>query len=97
MAWFRCFIRGENFAADVDGQRGLFGWYTTRFVEAAGPEEAEDLALQGLKAEPTSAPPAWYKHVVTARVFFAGIVEIAVGDVPVPQPGFVWYPMESEG
>jgi len=96
MAWFRCFIRGENFAADVDGQRGLYGWYTTRFVEAASAEEAETMALQGLKAEPKLAPPAWYKPVATARVFFEKIAEIPAGDVPAPQPGFVWYAMESD-
>jgi hypothetical protein len=96
MVWFRCFIRGENFAAEVDGQRGLFGWYTTRFVEAASAEKAEELALQGLKAEPKLAPPAWYKPVRTARVFFEDIAEIAAGDVPVQQPGFAFYPMESE-
>jgi hypothetical protein len=96
MTWFRCFIRGENFAADVDGQRGLIGWYTTRFVEATSAEDAETLALEGLKAEPKLAPPAWYKPAVTARVFFEEIAEIAAGDVPMQQPGFVWHPMESE-
>jgi hypothetical protein len=94
MAWFRCFIRGENFAADMDGQRDLFGFYTTRFVEAASAEEAETLALQGLKAEPKLAPPAGYKPAGIARVFFEEIAEIAAGDVPAPQPGFVWYAME---
>jgi hypothetical protein len=96
MAGFRCFIRGENFPGELTGGAGLFGFYTTRFVEAASAEEAETLALQGLKAEPKLAPPAGYKPAGIARVFFEEIAEVAACDVPARQQGFVWYPMESE-
>jgi hypothetical protein len=40
MAWFRTFIRGENFQINDSGKVECLGFYTTRFVEVDLLEEA---------------------------------------------------------
>ena len=57
MAWFRCFIRGEDFPGQVVGESGPVGFYVTRFVEAADAREAEAIAFRSLRAQPKLAPP----------------------------------------
>jgi hypothetical protein len=56
MAWFRCFICGENFPGQLIGETQLVGFYVTRFVEATDAAGAEAAALQALRAEPQLAP-----------------------------------------
>jgi hypothetical protein len=95
MAWFQCFIRGENFPGQFIGETGLVGFYVTRFVEAADPAAAEVGALRGLRAEPKLAPPSGYTPSGQERVFFEEIKAVAVERVPTVQPGFAWYSMED--
>ena len=52
MAWFRCFICGENFPGALAGISGLVGFYTTRFVEAIDHDDAEARVLELLRGEP---------------------------------------------
>lgn len=95
MAWFRCFIRGENFPGQLVGKAGPVGFYVTWFVEAANSVSAEVAALQALKSEPKLAPPPGYTPTGQARVFFEEIEELAAEQVPAVRTGFVWYPMED--
>ena len=57
MPKFKVFVNGRNYWVNLDGERRRFGFYTTRFVEAASPEEAEERAVQLLRedAELTAA------------------------------------------
>ena len=95
MAWFRCFIRGENFPGELAGEPGLVGFYVTRFVEAANAEEAEGHAMAALRAEPNLVPPAEYQPSGIARVYFEEITELRQEQIPPQQPGFVWHPMDA--
>ncbi|MDB5309896.1 MAG: hypothetical protein JWO38_4098 [Gemmataceae bacterium] len=94
MAWFRCFIRGENFPGQMIGESGPVGFYVTRFVEATDSGEVETAALRVLRAEPQLAPPQGYTPSGRARVFFEAVEELAAGPVPRVQPGFAWHTME---
>jgi hypothetical protein len=49
--WYKCFIAGENFPGQLIDQDYLIGFYTTRFVQAAGEEDAESVGLEFLKTE----------------------------------------------
>ena len=95
MAWFRCFIWGENFPGQMIGESGPVGFHVTRFVEAGDAGEAEAVALQSLRAEPKLIPPPGYTPSAQVQVFFEEIEEIAAWSVPAVQPGFAWYPMEE--
>jgi hypothetical protein len=96
LAWFKCFIRGENFPGALAGISGLVGFYTTRFVEAADASEAEAHALDELRGEPRLSPPPGYQPTGIAKVFFEEISELPGSKVRDPQPGFVWYPMDAD-
>lgn len=95
MPWFRCFVRGENFPGELIGEKGLVGFYLTRFVEAADAPDAEAVALNELKADPRLAPPPGYTPTGQARVFFEEIEEVSPERVPSAPPGITWHPMDE--
>lgn len=95
MAWFRCFIRGDNFPGQMIGEAGPVGFYVIRFVEAADAGEVEAAAIQLLRTEPQMAPPHGYTPSGQARVFFEEIEEVSAERVPTVQPGFTRHPMDE--
>lgn len=92
MAWYKCLIEGENFPGSLIQQDGFVGFFVIRCVEADTEDDAETLALAGLKQEAMfdlggAAKPQ------DARVYFNEIVEI---DEPLtPLPGATWFQMEK--
>jgi hypothetical protein len=95
MAWFRCFIRGENFPGQRIGETDLIGFYTNRFIEAEDADAAETGVLQQLKTDATLAPPKGYRPRGQARVYFEQIEEVAAAEVPDGPQGFTWFKMED--
>lgn len=49
MKKYRVFINGQNFLLNFDDRVQKMGFYTTRFVEAATPEDAEQAAIQMMR------------------------------------------------
>jgi len=96
MAWFRCSIRGENFPGELIGEHGLIGFLISRDVEAGSAEQAEDYALELLRAEPKLTPPAGYIPTGIARIFVEEIVEVSAAESPSQQQGFTFYSMNTE-
>ncbi len=45
---YKVLLQGENFLLDMDGNKQKYGFFTTRWVQAGHPSEAEALALQEL-------------------------------------------------
>lgn len=75
MKLFRCLIEGINFPLEVEGQAELLGFYTTRFVRAETPQDAEALVLEKLRADPTlDVAPS--KRTEDTKVYFEEIEEI---------------------
>lgn len=105
--WYRCFIRGENFPGQLarsavlaEGAKPVaadepVGFFVTRFVEADSADQAEQKALLLLRSEPKLTPPEGYLPSSEARVFFEEITEVERGEVPDPQPGFVFHSMKA--
>ena len=77
---------------EENGEFALFGFYTTRWVEADSPEAAETEALALLRSEETFAFPEGYSGALNAAVFFDEIVEV---EGPQRQGGATWFPMEE--
>ena len=75
MPWFRCLARGENFLLQEDGVLKLFGFYTTRWVEAANAKEAEFAALAILKADERFEDMPRDQRNKEAKVFFEEIAQ----------------------
>ena len=97
MKLFRCFIRGENFPFQVDGKPELLGFHTARFVRAETPEEAELIALEMLRENPTLNSIEPSKRTAETMVYFESIEEIDSLPEGITEPGtgFAFYPMES--
>lgn len=94
LRWYRCFIRGDNFPRRQlpNGAFALYGFYTTRWVQAETKEAAEMAALALLRSEGDFARPEGYAEPVNAKVYFEEIDE-AVG--PQTQGGATWFTMDE--
>ncbi|MEP7006754.1 MAG: hypothetical protein ABI810_12285 [Sphingomonas bacterium] len=81
-AW-KCFIRGTGFPVGPTGTAGSYGFYTTRWVQALNPRQAELKGLVLLRKDPSFEPPKrkfpWSKapDLSAARVHFEEIVRVA--------------------
>lgn len=93
MAWFRCLIEGENFPLKTDGVRGLIGFFTTRWVKAATPEDAKQKCLELLRDDPSLASERI--DGVSPMMFVREIDAMADGPPDAPGGGFTFFPMGS--
>jgi hypothetical protein len=95
MPWYRCLIAGENFPRQTveTGHTELMGFFTTRWVEAASPEEAELKALAMMRVEDTFKLPDGRPKPKDAKVFFEEIIEV---DGPQTRGGATWYAMDEK-
>jgi hypothetical protein len=92
MPLYRCSICGENFPGAMLGESSPIGFYTTRFVEASNPDEAEMLALGLLRDEEIfNVPPE--SRSEDARVFFEEILEVPMNADRVTGSGFTFFVM----
>ena len=94
MPLFRCFIHGKNFPGSLLGESEPIGFYTTRFVVASTPEEAEMLALALLKSDDKLAVPE-LERTTDARVYFEEIEQVPDDTDQVPGSGFTFYTAEA--
>jgi hypothetical protein len=76
MAWVRGLIHGSQFSIELNGEAEIKGFFTTRFVEAEGFDQAEGVALAALKAEPFFSDEAMLKRSPKAKIEFEEIVEL---------------------
>jgi len=91
---YRCLLRGENFPGILIGEQGkTIGFYTTRFVDAASPEEAEQAALNVLRGDSTLAVPA-EQRTPDATVFVERIDEMQADAERTPNAGFTFFVMD---
>ena len=94
MPLYRCLILGENFPGVLLGETEPVGFYTTRFVEAAHPEEAESLALEMLRHDKAlKVPPE--ARAKDARIHFEQIEEVPAETDRRPNSGVSFFVMGS--
>ena len=93
MTWYKCFIAGENFPGAIIGESNPIGFYTTRFVEANSPEEAETKALANLKSEQTFSLPPGVARPSNTKVYFENIEEVERSEVDETNLGFSFFVM----
>lgn len=88
MPLYRCLVHGKNFPGALIKSKKPCGFYTTRFVEASDPEDAE-LKVVDLLREDASLQVSEKHRNTDARVFFDEIQEVA--DITGPNKGFTFY------
>jgi len=93
MAWFRIFIRGDNFLLQDPGTREIkrHGFYTTRFVEALAPESAEEIAVAHIRADPKLEGCFLDQQTDPPVISVEEIEEVSEADVPPTSLGFAYF------
>ena len=92
MPLYRCSICGENFPGKLLDQDELVGFYTTRYVEADTPEQAELSALELLRND-SSLELSPEHRTQDAKVYFEDIDEVPADTEQKPNAGFVFFTM----
>jgi len=86
-------MEGKNFLLNLEGITQKYGFFTTRYIEANNPEEAELKAVQLIREDseisesiknPQSDPPMIYLNTLDELASFEG--------VDVPGAGYSFYP-----
>lgn len=87
-------LRGENFAIKSEAEVENLGFFTTRFVKARSPEEAELVALNMIRTD-----KSLLKVLMRESEFESKIYLEKVWAVPwwkrLGGDGYTFYPMES--
>lgn len=92
MAWFRVFACGEDFPVVLEGRVEIVGFYTTRYVEADTPGEAEAIVSESLFEDPDLEPPPGYDDI-QSRIMCEEVEEVAE---PIDaNDGFMFFPMDE--
>jgi hypothetical protein len=93
MAWFRLFACGEDFPIVLDGNVEIVGFYTTRYVEAPTPGEAEVIASELIFDDEDLRPPPGYEEY-QPRLVFEEVEQVAAPmDI---NDGFSFFPMDED-
>ena len=87
-------VEGANFLITIDNEATKHGFFTTRVVEADGPEAAETIAMDMLRLE--LADLVQNDLADSPVMFLEEIEEIdSFIDYPEPRTGFAWFPDEK--
>ena len=95
MPWYRCVCCAENLPIPIEGDEGLSGFYTTRFVEAEDPESAAREAFAMLAQHEALKGLAGSSELLMECVVVEDVDLVESQDVPSVQPGLAWFPMGS--
>jgi hypothetical protein len=96
MGKYRVFILGENILTTVDGATQRLGFFTTVFVEADSPEQAGQLALSLLRADPKVVGLAQNLVDDPFRLVIEETLEIgSFAGVSLPRTGLALFPEQD--
>jgi hypothetical protein len=93
---YRVLLRGENFLINTDEKATLFGFYTTRFVKANDPEEAELLAVDLIRQDDSLRKTVLNEQSDPPMIFAKEIAEVDPDDVPESVGGYTFFSTEEE-
>lgn len=97
MKYYRVLINGKNFRMSLNGEVNLLGFYTTRFVTAANPAEAETAAIKSLRASEKLASAVQNRKNIdpNPEMYIKEVEEISKSEME-SDHGFAWYSFEDE-
>ena len=88
MPLYRCFVHGKNFPGVLIGEKKPCGFYTTRFVEADDPEQAEMRVVELLRGDESLQIAPKYR-TADAQVFVEKIDQVV--EITGANKGFTFY------
>ncbi len=87
-------LEGRNFPLNLGGQLGLYGFFTTRRVKAASPEEAELAAIALIRKDRSLLDAIDGVESSNPEIFLDGIYKLNFWS-RLGGAGYSFYPMES--
>ncbi len=93
MKKYRILIQGKDFHIEVENGNPIIGFYTTRFVEAENPDEAELKAVDLIKND-NKLKNSMKKELNPKPMLFAKEIEEleSFDEVDPPGEGYTFYP-----
>lgn len=89
-------LEGRNFLLDIEGSVRKYGFFTTRYVEAENPEQAEMKAVQLIR-EDQSLKTAAKNEGSKPMIYLDSITELeSFEGVRLPGTGYALFPDDSE-
>ena len=95
MKHYRVLLNGENFLLNMEGKESYMGFYTTRFVTAASPEEAEQSAVNDIKTDDKIKGTILNSTEHETPMIYMDEIEEIQENEKEESYGFGWYNMES--
>ena len=97
MKKYKVVLEGRNFILKSDKGPTKMGFYTTRFVEATSPEEAENLSIELIRKDSDLKNVILNERSDPPTIILDSIEELSIfGDNSVPGTGYTFYPEEEE-
>jgi hypothetical protein len=97
MKKFRVLLEGRNLL--INSQEGLkkMGFYTTRFIEAGSPKQAENLSVELIKNDSKLKKSILNDQADPPMIYVDSLDELtSFGDNAVPGSGYTFYLEEEE-
>ena len=97
MKKYRVLLEGKNFIIKSDIGPERMGFYTTRFVKADSPEEAEKLSVDLIKSDSDLKNTVLNDKSDPPMIYLESLDELErFGDNILPGSGYTFYPEEDE-
>ena len=97
MRKYKVLLEGSNFIIESDKGPTKMGFYTTRFVEANSPQEAEKLSIELIQNDSQLKNSITNEGSDPPLINLDSIEELSnFGDNKVPGKGYTFYPEEKE-
>ena len=95
MKHYRVLLNGENFLINMEGKESYMGFYTTRFVSAISPEEAELNAVNSIKTDDRIKGIILNSTEHEQPMIYMDEIEEIQKNEKEDNYGFGWYDMDS--
>ena len=94
---YRAVLNGQNYTLEVDGQFCSMGFYTTRYVEASDPTQAELEAVDLIRKDEWLTEVAMNTPDPGPKIVLEELYQLEPDEeFPAVQPGLGWY-REDDG
>jgi hypothetical protein len=90
-------INGQNYLLNWEGKAQRMGFYKTYYLEADDPQEAENLAVSKIVADPKWRSSILNSHDDEPVMYLDSLVEVETFEgIPNLEQGYVFYPEDDQ-
>jgi len=96
MKKYQILVQGKNFSLSLEGEAKTMGFYTTRWVEAKSPQDAENSVIELIKNDKNLKDAVLNEKNNPPMLYAEEIIEIENFEgVKPPGSGYSFYPEEG--